>query len=440
MVTMNTAMGRLATTTVVLGLTVSLAACSPGTGGGTGEPNTTTVVVGMNPGLLDQYQKYADVYNATDPVAKIKLEPIPAASGDYVQQLVAQGLSSTVPDVVFNYDNLNQTLVGSDLLFDLRPWLEEGKDGLKGSDFTAAFLDQYKAGGPDGPITGIPVSADSTMLFYNKTLFAKAGVTELPNESWTMDDMYRVAKQITDAGDGAYFGLQTPAVNGGQIFVDYPMLTAYGSALYDADSNKFIFANEDGLKAWETILAPYTEGFGTPYPTAEGETVPYFTTGQAAMELSSRPAIASLRTQMTDDWDVMNLPTANGKPTVGGGSYGLSISEKSTNKEGAWAFLVWFFSKDGGMKEGATNGIIPATADGLANGEWLNDTNPVPSNLIPATKYSVQNAQLPNPVPNEAQTQLTPVLEKAAEEVVVGGKSIKEAFTAAQDTLNALLK
>lgn len=425
--------------TVALGVTVALAACSPGTEGNDSEPNTSTVVVGMNAGLVPQFEKYAEVYNATDPTAPIKLEPIPDAQPDYIQQLVTQGLSSTLPDVVFNYDSLNQTLVANDLLYDLRPWLDEGKDGLKGADFTPAFLNQYKANGDDGPITGIPVSADSTMLFYNKAVFEKAGVTELPNESWTMDDMYRVAAEITEAGDGAYFGLDTPAGTGGQIFVDYPILTAYGSALYDPDANEFIFANENGLKAWETILAPYTEGFGTPYPTGK-ENHRYFTTGQAAMTLQTRPAIASLRESMTDDWDVMNLPTINGNPTVGGGSYGLSISKNSDNKEGAWAFLAWFFSKDGGMKEAEPNGVIPATTDGLENGTWLQDDAPVPANLIPATQYAVKNAQLPNPVPNDAQTQLTPTLVEAAQEVVIGGSSIEEAYTKAQDTLNALLK
>lgn len=439
MVTRNTAIKRLATTTVAVGLVASMAACGPGAGADAGGDNTSTVVVGMNSGLVPQFEAYAEVYNATNPTAPIKLEPIPDDQADYIQQLVTQGLSSTLPDVVFNYDSLNQTLVASDLLFDLRPWLEEGKDGLKGDDFTAAFLDQYKANGDDGPITGIPVSADSTILFYNKTLFEKAGVTELPSESWTYDDLYRVAKQITDAGAGAYWGLQTPAAAGGQIFVDYPILTAYGSAIYDPEAEEFVFANEDGLKAWETILAPYIEGFGTPYP-ASGDAVAYFTNGQAAMSLETRPAIASLRGALLDDWDVMNLPTINGNPTVGGGSYGLSISEKSDNKEGAWKFLSWFFSKDGGMKEAEPNGVIPATTDGLENGTWLQDDSPVPANLIPATKYAVQNAQLPNAVPNEAQTQLTPLLVRAAQEVLLGGKSIKEAYTAAQDELNALLK
>ncbi|MFD5598567.1 ABC transporter substrate-binding protein [Leucobacter sp. NPDC058333] len=428
-------MARLTAIGAIVGLAATLTACGSDTGGDTG----SEVVIGMNSGLVSQFEEYAKVYNATNPDSPVTIEAIPDGQDDYIQQLVTQGLSSTLPDIVFNYDSLNQTLVSNDLLFDLGPWLDEGKDGLEGDAFVPAFLDQYRADGPAGATTGIPVSADSTMLFYNKTLFEKAGVTELPTEEWTYDDLYRVAAQITDAGKGAYWGLRSPAAAGGLLFVDYPILKAYGSTIYDPEAKKFVFANDKGLQAWETILAPYTEGWGSPYPTSNQDTN-YFASGQVAMSLDTRPAVARYRTDLTDDWDVVNLPTINGNPTVGGGSYGLSISEKSDNKEGAWAFMAWFYSQDGGMKEAEPNGVIPASTEGLKNGSWLEDSNPVPANLIPATQYAVENAQLPNAVPNEAQTQLVPVLEKAAQEVLVGGKSIEDAYTAAEDELNALLK
>lgn len=436
MVTMKSRWARIAALSTIVGLTASMAACSADSG----EGSTSPVVIGMNSGLVPQFEAYAKVYNATNPEAPVKVKAIPDGQDDYIQQLVTQGLSSTLPDIVFNYDSLNQTLVSNNLLYDLGPWLAEGKDGLKGDSFIPAFLNQYQAEGADGPTTGIPVSADSTMLFYNKSLFEKAGVTELPTEQWTYDDLYRVAEQITKASGGAYWGLRTPAAAGGLLFVDYPILSAYGSEIYDAEANEFVFADEAGLEAWETILAPYVEGWGSPYPTASGQDGNYFAAGQVAMSLDTRPAVSRYRTDLADDWDVMNLPTIDGNPTVGGGSYGLSIAEKSDNKEGAWKFMAWFYSKDGGMKEAEPNGVIPATVDGLENGSWLDDPNPVPANLIPATQYAVANAQLPNAIPNEVQPKLVPALEKAAQEVLVGGKSIEEAYTAAQDELNALLE
>ena len=48
-------------------------------------------------------------------------------------------------------------------------------------------------------------------------------------------------------------------------FTWYPVLRAYGSNVYDADSKKFVFADDAGIEAWTELLRPYTEGFGTPY-------------------------------------------------------------------------------------------------------------------------------------------------------------------------------
>ncbi len=84
--------------------------------------------------------------------------------------------------------------MSNNLLYDLGPWLAEGKDGLKGDSFIPAFLNQYLGRRRGRSHHSIPVSADSTMLFYNKSLFEKAGVTELPTEQWTYDDLYRVAR------------------------------------------------------------------------------------------------------------------------------------------------------------------------------------------------------------------------------------------------------
>lgn len=441
MVTKKGAVARIAATALVVGLTgASLSACSSSSGGSdsSADPTSGNLSIGMNQGLIPQFQTYVDDYNKTNPDVKITLAPVPDNQSDYIQQLVTEGLSNTVPDIVFNYDTLNTTLQSNGLLYDLKPWLDAGKDGLSGSSYVPAFLNQYNS--DDGSqITGIPVSADSTMLFYNKTLFAKAGITDLPTSSWTMDDLYRVSKEITAASGGSYWGIRTPMGAGDAIFVDYPALKAGGSTIYNPDTKKFEFADAKGIAVWKTLLAPYTEGWGSPYPDA-AQDVNYFSGGQAAMSLDTRPAIAKDRTTLTDDWDVANLPTLDGNPTVGGGSYALSISAKSNNKELAWAFMAWFYSADGGMAAAAPNGVIPATTEGLTNGAWLKDTNPIPANLIPATQYAVTNAALPPAIPQAAATQLAPTLKQAAQEVVLGGKSVEEAYGAAQDTLNALLQ
>lgn len=433
MVTKSRILARTAVLAVGAVAAVSITACT--SGGGGGDTANKNITIGMNSGLVPAFEGYAKDFEKANPGYTVKVSAVPDAQPDYIQQLVTQGLSATTPDIVFNYDTLNQTLAGNKLLFDMKPWLDEGKGGLKTDEFLPNFLGQYKVG---DTITGIPVSADSGMLFYNADVFKKYGVDELPSADWTIDDMYRVAKEITDKAKGDAYGMITPIGDSTAYFLFYPVLKAYGSNVYDPDTKKFVFANDEGLEAWTELLKPYTEKFGTPY-SAKADGTKLFNSGQAAMMIAARPAVSQFRESLKADWNVQQQPQQNGKSTTGGGSYSLSISDKSKNKEGAWKFLSWFFATDGGMKAAEPNGVVPATKDGLENGTWKEDSNPVPSNLIPVTEYAVQNAILPDAIPDAVQPKVVPALTKALEQVILEGKSVKEAYTAAQDELNGLL-
>lgn len=413
---------------------VALAGCGSGDGGG-GESGGKTIKIGMNSGLVAAFEQYGADFEKENPGWKVEVTAVPDAQPDYIQQLVTQGLSATTPDIIFNYDTLNQTLANNQLLFDMAPWLEEGKGGLSADGFLANFLDQYRVG---DTITGMPVSADSGMLFYNEEVFKKYGVDELPTADWTLDDLYRVAAEITDKAGGEAYGLGTPIGDSTAYFTFYPTLRAYGSNIYDPKSKEFIFADEAGLAAWTELLRPYTEEFGTPYSMKQ-DGLKMFNSGQIAMIVNARPNVVTYRESLEGAWNVEQQPTVDGASTTGGGSYSLSISNKSTNKEGAWEFLQWFYATDGGMAAAEPNGVVPATKDGLENGTWKDDDNPVPSNLIRVTEYAVANAILPDAIPDDVQPKVAPALTKALEQVVLEGRSVEEAYTAAQDELNGLL-
>lgn len=394
------------------------------------------LTIGMNAGLVETFQGYADAFMEEHDGWDISVEPVPDAESDYIQQLVTQSLSQTMPDIIFNYDTLNQTLAGNDLLFDIKPWLEEGKGGLEFGNFLPNFLANYEAG---DAITGLPVSADSGVLFYNADVFAEYGV-ELPSPDWTLDDMYAAAAEITEASNGAVYGMITPLGDSTNYFTWYPVLSAFGGQLYDPEADEFVFANDASLAAWEALIRPYAEEFGTPY-SARTEATTIFTSGQAAMFVSARPVVASFRESLAGiSWDVQQLPTVDGNSTTGGGSYSLSIAESSPNKEAAWEFLSWFYSTDGGLPLAEANGVVPPTIDGIENGTWREDPNEVPSNLLAVTEYAVENAVLTEALPDDIQPKVAPALREALERVLLQGVSIEEAYTAAQDELNGLLK
>lgn len=434
MVTKKRVFARIAAVAVAAVVTASLAACGPSTSSGTGKVSKN-VLIGMNSGLVPQFQRYAKAFESTHKGWKISVKAVPDVQADYIQQLTTQGLSKTLPDIVFNYDTLNQTLNANHLLYNIKPWLDSGHDGLKGSSFVQQFLDQYKVG---DTITGIPVSADTGVIVYNKTLFAKYGLTN-PAAGWTYDEMYQDAQTITQMSGGKVYGINTPLGDGSALFTWYPVLVANGSNLYDPTTKKFTFADANGIKAWTQILAPYQQKFGTPYSLVTKSST-FFQSNQSAMQIVSTAGVAALRTTMKDDWDIVPMPVVDGKQTTGGGSYSLSIANSSDNKEGAYQFMSWFYSNDGGMKAGQPDGIIPATTSGISSGSWLTEAPAVPAGFVATVKASVANAILPNTIPDAVQPKVVPALQTALQQVLLKNVSIQKAYTDAQDQLNALLK
>ncbi|HEV7185969.1 MAG: ABC transporter substrate-binding protein [Actinomycetales bacterium] len=424
---------RIAALSVAAIVTAGLAACSGGDGSGTPTAGKD-ILIGMNSGLVPQFERYAKEFEKTHKGFNVTVKAVPDAQPDYIQQLVTQGLSKALPDIVFNYDTLNQTLNANHLLYDIKPWLDAGHDGLKGSAFMPNFLDQYQVG---NTITGIPVSADTGIVSINKTIFAKYGVP-VPKASWTYDDMYAAAKEITDKSGGTVFGMKTFIGDSSAVFTYYPVLKAYGSNIYDPATKKFVFANAGGIQAWTKLLAPYVDKFGSPYSTATSNTL--FQSGQVAMGIGSTAGVAAQRDTVKDEWDILPMPKLNGKSTTGGGSYSLSISAHSSNKEGAFQFMAWFYSTNGGMKTAQPDGVIPATSDGIANGAWLKESNPVPASFVSTIKASVPNAVLPNVIPDAVQPKVVPALQAALQQVLLKGESVQKAYTDAQDELNGLLK
>lgn len=421
--------------TIVMAM-AAVTGCAGGAGGQGGESDgERTIDITVHPSLVAQFTEYAEAFEESHEGYTVNVAESPVDRAQYIQQLVSQNLSNDLPDIMINFDGVDAQFAADGLTMDMTPWLDEGKGGLSLDGFVPAFVDIYTN---EGAVTGLPVSADSGLLFYNIDLFEKYGVA-LPTEGWTYDDMYAAGREISEKSGGEVYGLRPPLVDGSQAFTYAPVLAAEGTQMFDSQKNEFTFADEAGIRAWTLMLEPYVEGWGEPY-SADIMTKETFASGQAAMQVTARPAVATLRSSMEGvNWNVAPVPELDGKSTTGGGAYALSITEKSEDKEGAWEFLSWFFATDGGMVLAQANGVVPTTQDGLTNGAWKDDANPVPADLVAATEYAVENAVLATPIPASVAAEVTPALQKAVQEVLLNGTSVEDAFGAAQDQLNALV-
>jgi multiple sugar transport system substrate-binding protein len=435
-----TCVRRLTAAAVAVAVIPLLAACgSPNSTGAAGEVAGSTIVFTTITALEPQFKQYAAAYMKEFPDRKVEVRSTTDKADEYAQQLATARLSGELPDVFFNVDFLAGTLAKNNVTLDLAPGIKAGKLGdLRIDDFVPQFVGQYRPLAAPDQVTGLPVSADSVGLFYNKSAFAKAGVTDYPKADWTWADMYRVAEEIQTKSHGSITGLAAPIGDGSAQIVYGPVIQAYGGFVYDAKTGTSGIGHPEAIKAWTTLLASYGVTSGK-YTTTSDDPTLKFGSGNVAMAIASRGAVPQTKKTLVDaDWDVQVLPTINGKSTAGGGSYGLSIAQTSTHQDAAWAFLSWFYDTDKGMKVAQdVGGAIPPTDDGIENGSWKNGTPP-PANIA-IFGESARTAVLLTQMPGASATVMADATKKATQQVLLQGRDIAAAFGEAEATVNAAI-
>lgn len=177
-------------------------------------------------------QTLAKEYSARTPGVQVTVEVTPFA--DYGRKLAVQLASGDSPDVGWLAERDVPAFIASKALLDLSGPL--GKDaGFNLADFPPSALSLFKKG---TALYGVPFSNSPVVLFYNKDLFAQAGVktplAQYAAGTWTYDafrDAARTIKGKTGAFGGRVMRLDPKAWSGGLLAV----LWSYGGGVFDKD-------------------------------------------------------------------------------------------------------------------------------------------------------------------------------------------------------------
>jgi len=247
----------------------------------------------------------------------------------------------------------------------------------------------------DGKTVGIPFDTGEVAFFYNKKLFAQAGVKAEDIKSW--DDFLAAVKKIKAAGI-------TPIVVGGgekwpmHFYYSYLVIRLGGAdALANATAGKDGgFKNATFVEAGKRLrelaaLEPFQAGYlSTSHNQAEG----MFGDGKAAMQLMGEwllvtqgPNAADGKGQPIDNIGIFSfpmLPGGKGKPTDTLGGINGFLVTKGAPKE--TVDFLKFFSQEKYQHEAAAKGVyIP-----VVNGTQSAIQNPVVKQLasdLAATTY-----------------------------------------------------
>lgn len=280
--------------------------------------------------MVNEYEKETGV--------KIQIETV-GGGADYGAALKAKFNSGDKPDI-FNNGGFSDLALWQENLEDLsdQPWV---KDLVKGTD-------EPMTNG--GKLYGMPIGVEGYGYIYNKDLFAKAGITELPK---TITQLDAAAQKLQAAGI-------TPFENGyaewwvlGNHFVNLPFAL-------QADPNKFIADLNAGTEkitgnaVFENWIKLFdlTVKYGNknPLQTDYNTEVTDFANGKAGMmQQGNWTQVQITKTNPNVKIGFLPMPISddpsNDKLPVGVPNNWV-INKNSAVKEEAKAFLNWMVTSD----------------------------------------------------------------------------------------------
>lgn len=278
---------------------------------------------------VDAQQAAVDKFNEAHDDIEVTLE---AYGGEFDTKISAGMGSNDMPDVMYmwNYPAYAQGLEPLD------SYIEK-----EGDDYKSNFYDtlwNYNSYG--GSTYGIPIGFTTHALFYNKDIFAEAGIAE-PTNDWTWDDVIEASKTIVEKCEGKKgFSFQMKPDP-----YDYEMyLWSNGTAYVDADGNLDGNLNSDKAKE---VFQMFQDMEKNEYAVAtEKSGTDEFRSGSTAMYVYGSWSINTLKEDGVN-FGVVNIPSFSSQPSVSIlSSSGISMSKDSKNKEAAWEFIKFWTSEE----------------------------------------------------------------------------------------------
>jgi multiple sugar transport system substrate-binding protein len=334
-------------------LTIASAALLIGMAAPPAWADTTLKVVEVipSPARTALLQQEFATFEASHPGIKVQLTSLPW--GEAFEKFLNMVQAGDTPDIVEMPDRWLGLYANNDQLADLGGY-------LKRTPALANLSDRAKQFGSavHDTLYEIPYGFYVRGLFWNRTLFAKAGLTAPPA---TLDDFVADSKKIS-ALPGK-FGYCMRGGPGGFSGITMFMNTMDGKPGYfNADGSSTL--NDPGaIKGLQLLATMYKNGSAPPDSVNWGfnEIVAGFDSGTCAMLDQDPDALIGIAGKMDPNaFAVAPIPTGPGGkafPTLGYG--GWAIFANSTQKSEAWSLLSFMVSPANNLAWSKVVGTLP---------------------------------------------------------------------------------
>lgn len=354
---------RVSLTIASLAIAGLLAACSGPASESDGQADDVQLrmtIWSANPDHVALFEELGDEFAAESPrVSSVKIESFNLADLDTL--FTTQIAAGDPPDVSWLPVESSLEYIRAGALVDLRKTID-ATDDFDFDDLIPSLLERWVDG---DAVYGIPFSTGPLMMYFNKDLYAQAGVKDpaqlIAEGNWTWDAFRETSKQLHDA-------LGTPAF----VLNDFdfknwtrllPYMNAYGASPWNADATACTMDSDEMVDAMSVFHGMTFDDGSMPVP---GQQVDFWG-GQVGATSAFLGSSASL-VDADFEWGLVPTPAGPAGAVVSTGQASIVALAAGKHTSDAAEFVAFLGSK-GAMEK--YSGYFPPIRESVLTPEIL---------------------------------------------------------------------
>ncbi|MFG2072945.1 extracellular solute-binding protein [Nonomuraea maritima] len=385
-------------------------------------------------------------YEAAHPGVTIKLTAVQGTPEAYYTKLALLNRSpDSAPDLYY-HDTFQ---VNADVAAGKLAPLDEHL--ATWPDWDTQFPDSVKAAarGTDGRIYGVPISTDTRGLWYQKEVFAKAGLA-VPWQPKTWDDVLTAARTIKQRVPGVVpFSMYSTKIHGEATTMQGFEMLLYGTpggTLYDDTQQKWVAGGRNFTDALAFVNTIYREELGPRQADAQNPkladkvNMDWFPAAKLGISLDGAWTAAAWKPTSTKPWPEWTdkigwaaMPTQNGQEPGSvsmSGGWVMAMSAYTPHKKEAFDFITVATNKENSMAYSVGTGDLAPRRDVAADPAYSADN--------PSVQFFTELAAVTHYRPAyEAYPKVSAQIQEAMEAITTGSRTPEEATTAYARSLPA---
>ncbi|QMV43627.1 ABC transporter substrate-binding protein [Cohnella cholangitidis] len=339
-----------------------------------------------NQAHMDVYNKLIEGFEKENPGIQVTMESVPFT--DYQQKISVLAAGKSLPDIAWVSERMVPQFKSNGILADVSEFKNDA--AFKLDDYIPSTLDLFRDG---DQLLGLPFSTPPMVMFYNKTLFDKANLTD-PNTlakegKWTWAEFEKSAKALTnkDAQSRVY------GVNFFRDWKTWVALSSYswsnGSGPFNKDITEFTWNDQYGVETFEMLeRMMFTD---ESHPKA-GEQVS-FDAGNVGMFFDVYSYVSKAREIKDFEWSIAPTPSGSQGSVPMLGQAGYTLFKDSKHPEEAKKLLKYFASEAG--IQATSTFFVPPRTSVLNSDEFINQpNNPSKEHIVQAVIDEMPKARI----------------------------------------------